>query len=533
MDEHTNNAQSTRSMHSSSQSILSPSNDANQASSDLASTSASSSTPRPAMPVAAGNSASARLASDSSPNPNERPSKAKEVFKAPFSVSPSASPALPGAYPQSYSSPNLQRNSSQQHEQQEYQDNGSQSGEPRLRAPTRYSHAGVSSTHPPVTASSHHAAAMQVQRSSAPILVPPLPANAYAYSNAKDNSFVASPINMLNDAGFGSSSPYPPIGGAQQQRYSLPVQASSVIPNFSQPFPLHNNAALAATASLRPQPTMNYNTPGSSKHLPEMHPSALEARPSISAPFPPSSSPPRNTMKNPNNATIAAPAALQQRERPDISRPLGQEICLECLMRDRDMADVEVTGPGVWSRNSDIDFEEALRAEEIAISNAQYQNNGMNGNYAGSSIEDHIEQHERRSQMTHNNNNGTNGIAGGSTDENYPHMPPPQSQNGRYPIARDGGQIRSPSRESSVSEGGSRGYRRQPQPPRRRLGIHDPLSSASLKLWTQMVSLNSPTSQRVLSRVSTNATLVPIESRQLSSSLQGPFRLRSRTKPSA
>lgn len=512
---------STRSVLASSQNIQQlHSNAATLASpSPAASTSASSSTPRPTMPGHAGNL-------DTGSNEREQPTPTNEVFKVPTSVtSPASTPSLPGAYPQSSSSPNLQRNPS--HQQLETLNTGSQQGDLHPRAPTRYSHAGFSTTHPPVTASSHHAAAMQVQRSSAPILAPSLPPNAYAYASGShqqqqqqqfspDLSFVSPPINMLGDAGFGSSSPYPPLGAQQQQRYSLPAQASSTIPTFSQPFPLHSSAAMAQTASLRPQPTMNYNTPGQSKHLPEMHPSALEARPSISAPFPPSSSPPRNP-KGPNNATIATPAALQQRERPDTSRPLGQEICLECLMRDRDMADVEVTGPGVWSRNSDIDFEEALRAEEVAIAHS-YQghsnSNGMNGNYAGSSIEDHADL-ERRSHLVHNNNN-QNGNGNGSTDENYQNLPP-QVQNGRYQLARDGGQIRSPSRESSGSDAGSRGYRRQAPAPRRRLGIHDPLTSASLKLWTQIVSTHS-----LIDRICGKTILICFaisESRQLCSSV--------------
>ncbi|GAA5985080.1 hypothetical protein JCM10908_002516 [Rhodotorula pacifica] len=39
------------------------------------------------------------------------------------------------------------------------------------------------------------------------------------------------------------------------------------------------------------------------------------------------------------------------------------EICVECMMRDRDMADVDVTTPGVWERASDADFEEQMRWE--------------------------------------------------------------------------------------------------------------------------------------------------------------------------
>ncbi|GAA5821824.1 hypothetical protein JCM11251_001042 [Rhodosporidiobolus azoricus] len=39
------------------------------------------------------------------------------------------------------------------------------------------------------------------------------------------------------------------------------------------------------------------------------------------------------------------------------------EICVECMMRDRDMVDVDVTGEGVWERESDKEWEEQLRWE--------------------------------------------------------------------------------------------------------------------------------------------------------------------------
>jgi hypothetical protein len=41
-----------------------------------------------------------------------------------------------------------------------------------------------------------------------------------------------------------------------------------------------------------------------------------------------------------------------------------EEICLECAMRDQDMADVDVTSPGTWDRESDVLYEELLRREE-------------------------------------------------------------------------------------------------------------------------------------------------------------------------
>ncbi len=44
------------------------------------------------------------------------------------------------------------------------------------------------------------------------------------------------------------------------------------------------------------------------------------------------------------------------------------EVCLECMMRDEDMIDITVVGEGIWERESDKDFEEAVRleAEEAA-----------------------------------------------------------------------------------------------------------------------------------------------------------------------
>ena len=46
------------------------------------------------------------------------------------------------------------------------------------------------------------------------------------------------------------------------------------------------------------------------------------------------------------------------------SQPLpAEEVCLECAMRDQDMADVDVTSHGVWARESDVQYEDLLRRE--------------------------------------------------------------------------------------------------------------------------------------------------------------------------
>ncbi|KAI0930609.1 hypothetical protein AcV5_007277 [Taiwanofungus camphoratus] len=48
-----------------------------------------------------------------------------------------------------------------------------------------------------------------------------------------------------------------------------------------------------------------------------------------------------------------------------------EEVCVECAMRDQDMADVDVTSPGVWGRESDVQYEELVHREqeEIAAGN--------------------------------------------------------------------------------------------------------------------------------------------------------------------
>ena len=44
--------------------------------------------------------------------------------------------------------------------------------------------------------------------------------------------------------------------------------------------------------------------------------------------------------------------------------PVEEVVCLECAMRDQDMADVDVTSPGIWDRESDVHFEDLKRREE-------------------------------------------------------------------------------------------------------------------------------------------------------------------------
>ncbi|KZT58876.1 hypothetical protein CALCODRAFT_494339 [Calocera cornea HHB12733] len=61
-----------------------------------------------------------------------------------------------------------------------------------------------------------------------------------------------------------------------------------------------------------------------------------------------------------------APPPAAHHAPPPFAQPIIQpegEVCLECLMRDREMADVDVTSPGAWARASDVWYEELVRRE--------------------------------------------------------------------------------------------------------------------------------------------------------------------------
>lgn len=51
--------------------------------------------------------------------------------------------------------------------------------------------------------------------------------------------------------------------------------------------------------------------------------------------------------------------------------PLPDDACVECMMRDCDMADVDVTSPGVWERESDVHFKE-LKSRQLEEANGDH-----------------------------------------------------------------------------------------------------------------------------------------------------------------
>lgn len=136
------------------------------------------------------------------------------------------------------------------------------------------------------------------------------------------------------------------------------------------------------------------------------------------------------------------PVDRSDRERERDKRPphlIPQpEICVECMMRDRDMIDVDVTGDGVWERESDAEWEEALRLDSTRDDTGSLGDRGSEEGFANT------DSNGRKRRMSSN--------AGGG--------------------------------EGSRESAGGRSYASG----RKKIGRGQPLTVASLKLWTSMVS---------------------------------------------
>ncbi|TFK53637.1 hypothetical protein OE88DRAFT_1265896 [Heliocybe sulcata] len=103
------------------------------------------------------------------------------------------------------------------------------------------------------------------------------------------------------------------------------------------------------------------NNPGSSSMLQASGSATYNASSSVPIPVSPK---PRAYAQHP---TYVTPASAPNGVNPILSQnpPVPQEeVCIECAMRDQDMADVDVTSPGVWERESDIFYLELCEKEE-------------------------------------------------------------------------------------------------------------------------------------------------------------------------
>lgn len=109
-----------------------------------------------------------------------------------------------------------------------------------------------------------------------------------------------------------------------------------------------------------------FQSPGNLAGHPSQQPPdnpPITTSPSIPAPV---SSNPRAVPLSPR--FVNAPLNGTQNPIYTRSHMPREEVCLECAMRDQDMADVDVTSPGVWERDSDVYYQDLIRSEEEAIS---------------------------------------------------------------------------------------------------------------------------------------------------------------------
>lgn len=188
-------------------------------------------------------------------------------------------------------------------------------------------------------------------------------------------------------------------------------------------------------------------------------PAGLEAIPSARGVRP---SPPQGPYMSPpltGASTSGNLAGLGATPRPTVVSPVAvelpaPEVCVECMMRDQDMADVDVTGPGVWARKSDYDFEEAIANEEAEdIAAALHRRGSVATSGQCSSGEETFESAARAMRARAARGDGS------SSRESV-----------------------GPEKVRGVVMGTMGGKRK------RRIGRGQPLTQPSLKLWTQMVS---------------------------------------------
>ncbi|CAA7263164.1 unnamed protein product [Cyclocybe aegerita] len=129
-----------------------------------------------------------------------------------------------------------------------------------------------------------------------------------------------------------------------------------------------------ASRAMSPQPgraSPNPSTRRNPSQPPNPSPIGSPSGPQFPPIMPLSASPTYNPPVAPNHRAYAQqPTYVTQPNAPNpiqtVYTPIMQqqeEVCVECAMRDQDMADVDVTSPGIWARASDIAFEELKQRE--------------------------------------------------------------------------------------------------------------------------------------------------------------------------
>ncbi|KAF7970701.1 hypothetical protein HWV62_23240 [Athelia sp. TMB] len=172
------------------------------------------------------------------------------------------------------------------------------------------------------------------------------------YSN-DDRGGVSSAFDQV----VGSESPQEESPSASQQqavqeRSTSRERPISMIPGSS---PRHPSLTPGAGVGAGPSNRDSYS--------PIMPSSASPYAPSPVALGIPVSPKPRAYAQQPTYASAPSPVNPIYMPNPPPPPPPQEEVCVECAMRDQDMADVDVTSPGIWERESDAAYDELCRRE--------------------------------------------------------------------------------------------------------------------------------------------------------------------------
>ncbi|KAG5642832.1 hypothetical protein DXG03_002063 [Asterophora parasitica] len=140
----------------------------------------------------------------------------------------------------------------------------------------------------------------------------------------------------------------------------LPIGANQNIKNAPSPVPGDRSSVLPSGVQRSTSPTAGIGA-GRGRINSDYPIMPLSASPSYNPPVAPKH---RAYAQQPTYITpptTLTPIKPSYSPRPP---PPQEEVCVECAMRDEDMADVDVTSPGVWERESDAAFEDLKQREE-------------------------------------------------------------------------------------------------------------------------------------------------------------------------
>ncbi|KAF8313476.1 hypothetical protein DL93DRAFT_1175271 [Clavulina sp. PMI_390] len=179
------------------------------------------------------------------------------------------------------------------------------------------------------------------------------PQSQYSSSSAAKQSQTLPPTN-------GSSLPTRPLSQSRSSSSRVPVPAYGTASSNVYASPVAEPRSASSSSRTNQRPSMGASM-GQPVPVPVSVPQAQAETQGQAAQY--GQSPPSQPIQFPQSQSQRYPSQQQQPPQPQAPPPPPEEVCIECMMRDRDMADVDVSTPGVWERESDVWYEELCRRE--------------------------------------------------------------------------------------------------------------------------------------------------------------------------